>query len=192
MHDVEALNSVTTVLTLLANGAVAALCLVGLAAAVGDCGRRQASRIMGWVGPRGCRIAFGVAAVSTAGSLYYSEVIGFTPCALCWEQRICMFPLVPVLAVGVLRRDRKIAWYAAPFAVVGAGIALNQWLLERSSSLPLAAASRSPLPLCDVPYFQKLGYVTLAFMDLSAFLLIASVLAIAILYDRAPRSDQRR
>jgi disulfide bond formation protein DsbB len=36
---------------------------------------------------------FVVAAVATGGSLFYSEVMGFVPCELCWYQRICMYPL---------------------------------------------------------------------------------------------------
>ena len=38
-------------------------------------------------------IAFLVAATATAGSLYFSEVADFTPCRLCWFQRIAMYPL---------------------------------------------------------------------------------------------------
>ena len=47
------------------------------------------------------RLAFSVAAVSTAGSLWFSEVGDFVPCELCWYQRILMSPLVVVLGVAV-------------------------------------------------------------------------------------------
>ena len=42
--------------------------------------------------------AWGIAAVATAGSLFFSEVMGLPPCILCWYQRICLFPLVVILA----------------------------------------------------------------------------------------------
>ncbi len=58
--------------------------------------------------------------MATAGSLFYSEVKHLIPCDLCWYQRVCMYPLVAILAVGVLRRDRTVLWYAAPFVAVGA------------------------------------------------------------------------
>ena len=35
-----------------------------------------------------------VASIATAGSLYFSEVMGLYPCDLCWIQRIGMYPLV--------------------------------------------------------------------------------------------------
>ena len=55
-----------------------------------------------------------VAVVATAGSLYFSEVADFVPCRLCWFQRICMYPLVAVLVVGAMLRDRNARWYALP------------------------------------------------------------------------------
>ncbi|MYB29272.1 MAG: disulfide bond formation protein B, partial [Acidimicrobiaceae bacterium] len=32
-------------------------------------------------------LALAIATVSTAGSLYYSEVAGYLPCEMCWYQR---------------------------------------------------------------------------------------------------------
>ena len=52
-------------------------------------------------------LAWIVATVTTLGSLYYSEHAGFVPCELCWYQRIVMYPLVIVLGVAWLRRDRR-------------------------------------------------------------------------------------
>ena len=54
-----------------------------------------------------CAFAWIVATVTTLGSLYYSEHAGFMPCELCWYQRILMYPLVIVLGVAALRRDRS-------------------------------------------------------------------------------------
>jgi hypothetical protein len=47
-----------------------------------------------------------VAVLATATSLTLSEIYHLVPCVLCWYQRICMFPLVVILGVGILRRDR--------------------------------------------------------------------------------------
>ncbi|MFM8382996.1 MAG: disulfide bond formation protein B, partial [Actinomycetota bacterium] len=38
----------------------------------------------------GLWLAWSIAAVATAGSLYFSEVADYVPCRLCWFQRICM------------------------------------------------------------------------------------------------------
>ena len=42
-----------------------------------------------------------IACISTLGSLFFSYVMEFAPCILCWYQRICLFPLVIILARGL-------------------------------------------------------------------------------------------
>lgn len=37
--------------------------------------------------------AWTIALASMAGSLFFSEVMQFAPCVLCWYQRIAMYPL---------------------------------------------------------------------------------------------------
>ena len=49
-------------------------------------------------------LSLSVAAVSTMGSLIYSEVIGFIPCEYCWYQRYIMYPLSILLIYVVLLR----------------------------------------------------------------------------------------
>ena len=68
-------------------------------------------------------VAWTQAVVATAGSLYFSEVMDLQPCVLCWYQRILMYPLAAVLAVGILRRDRGIAAYVLPLTLLGLAIA---------------------------------------------------------------------
>ena len=50
-------------------------------------------------------LAWLVALLATAGALFLGEVMGKTPCALCWYQRIAMFPLALILGVGLLEPD---------------------------------------------------------------------------------------
>jgi disulfide bond formation protein DsbB len=181
VHDPTTANAFFTVLTILADAAVVALVAVGLGALVSVRGRALADHLVRAVGPNARGLALLVAATATAGSLYYSEVVGFTPCELCWFQRICMYPLVAVLAVGVLRRrDRAAGWYAAPLVAVGAPLGLYHWLVERVPSLASSTSCSLAAP-CAVPYFEELGYITLAFMAMSAFVLIGALL----LVDRA-------
>ena len=47
-------------------------------------------------------LAWLLALVATAGALFLGEVMGKTPCVLCWYQRIAMFPLVLVLGMGLV------------------------------------------------------------------------------------------
>jgi disulfide bond formation protein DsbB len=179
-------NSLFTVLTFLANVAFLALLLVGLAALVSKGGRRFATGVLGSLGPYARPAAATVAVVTMFGSLYYSEIAGYLPCELCWYQRIVMYPLSAILVVGVLRKDRGVIWYAAPFVVVGAPLALYHWLVERVPSFAEGSSCSVFVP-CSVPYFEELGYLTLAFMDMSAFLLIGALLVVDWRAHRVPK-----
>ena len=182
--DVQTANTLFTVLTIAANVAFVVLSVVGIAVLVSPSGRRLGTRVVDAIGPYARPTAAAVAVVTVLGSLSYSELAGFLPCELCWYQRIVMYPLALLLVVGVLRRDKAVFWYAAPFVVIGVPLALYHWLVERVSWFTSSTAC-SAFVSCNIPYFEKLGYVTLAFMDLSSFLLIGALLMVGRTHDRA-------
>jgi disulfide bond formation protein DsbB len=177
MDHVDVANTFFTILTLLANAAVAIAVLLALGAIVSPRIRELSVAVLAAVGPSARLLAWIVAAVATLGSLYYSEIANFVPCRLCWYQRICMYPLAVILLVGLLLRDRRVRWYAAPFVVIGAPISLYHWLVERVDFFAESSSCSAEAP-CTVPWFEELGYVTLAFMALSAFLLIGTLLLV--------------
>lgn len=165
-----------TALTLLADAAVVGAMVLGLTRFV-PAGRRLGDAVVDAVGPSARRIAGLVAVVATLGSLYYSEVAHYTPCRLCWYQRICMYPLAVVLLVGLVRRDRGGRAYAWPFVIVGVPLSTYHWLVERVDLFERTSACSDTAP-CSVPWFQTLGFVTLAFMAASAFLLVGVLLLV--------------
>ena len=89
-------------------------------------------------------LAWLLALLATAGALFLGEVMGKTPCVLCWYQRIAMFPLVLVLGMGLFVSDARSVRYALPLAGVGWGIAayhlLPRVLPGAGSALPTLAA----------------------------------------------------
>ena len=70
------------------------------------------------------------ALMATLGSLYASEVLKFAPCVLCWYQRVAMYPLIPILIVGILKKDKNLPLYVFPLAIFGALVAFYQVLLQ--------------------------------------------------------------
>jgi disulfide bond formation protein DsbB len=130
----------------------------------------------------GLWLAFLVALVTTLGSLYYSEIAHFTPCKLCWYQRIAMYPLTLTLFVAALRNDRRVAFYVLPVAVVGAAFSIYQTQLQ---AFPHQHSSFcSTTEPCTVRYVWEFGFVSLPFMALSAFAFIITMTS--ILVRRAP------
>jgi disulfide bond formation protein DsbB len=117
-----------------------------------------------------------VALLATAGSLYFSEVARFTPCTLCWYQRIAMYPLVIILGVAMLRGRRRAPTGAAPLAAIGAVIAAYHVALEWIPALDAGACAVS-VPCTDV-WFRVFGVISLPTLALTAFLLILTLLLV--------------
>jgi len=114
-------------------------------------------------------LAFAVALVATVGSMYYSGIVHFRPCRLCWWQRIFMYPLVPILAIAAVRRDRLGALYAAVLALGGLGYsayhAQLRWFPEQGSSCEAEAA-------CTSVWVNTFGFVSIPFMAFCGFLAV--------------------
>jgi disulfide bond formation protein DsbB len=123
-------------------------------------------------------LAWLVATVATAGSLYYSEVVGFEPCRLCWYQRIAMYPLVPLLGVAALRRDDAVRWYAGPLVAVGAAVAAYHAWLQAFPAEGGSAFCTLTVP-CTTRHVWEFGFVSLPFMALTGFVTIGVLLLIA-------------
>ena len=68
--------------------------------------------------------AFVVSLAATLGALYIGEVLGQTPCILCWYQRIAMFPLVVLLGIAAFRGDETVRVYVLPLAATGLAVAI--------------------------------------------------------------------
>ena len=135
--------------------------------------RRPFDALVAVVGPDALRLAWLVALVAMAGSLYFSEVRHFAPCPLCWYQRIAMYPLALVLGIAAVTDDRRIGRYVLPVALVGAAISSYHYQLERFPDQEAVACSKE-IP-CTTIWFEQFGYITLPLLALSAFLLIAAL-----------------
>lgn len=122
----------------------------------------------------GLWLAWSIAAVATAGSLYFSEVADYVPCRLCWFQRICMYPLAGILLVAAVRNDRSARWYALPLLLAGIGISAYHYLIEWRPAWGEGACGIGPS--CTDVWFRRLGFMTLAGMALSGFLAMLALL----------------
>lgn len=113
-----------------------------------------------------------VAAVATAGSLTYSEVVGFVPCFLCWVQRGFMYPLVIIAAwAGRASRRSERVWLA-PFVVAAGGFMVSVWhYLEQTIPGLSIGACEVGVP-CGAKYVNQFGFVSIPFMAGCGFLLI--------------------
>ena len=115
--------------------------------------------------------AWVISVVSTLGSLFFSEVMGYPPCSLCWYQRICMYPLVLILATGLFPLDQKVYRFSMPLALIGWFFALYHNLLHWGIIPESAAPCRQGIA-CSTVYIDWLGFITIPLLSLVAFSLI--------------------
>lgn len=113
-----------------------------------------------------------IALIATTGSLFFSEVMNLPPCLLCWYQRIAMYPLVIVIAVGIIIRDARLKFYALPLALSGLAISFYHNLLYYGI-LPESAAPCTQGVSCTSRQIEWFGFITIPLMALVAFSLIA-------------------
>jgi disulfide bond formation protein DsbB len=128
-------------------------------------------------------LAWIIALLSMVGSLFFSEVMGYPPCVLCWYQRIAIYPLVLIVAVGIVLRDRRMKFYALPLAAVGFLIALYHNLLYYGV-IPESITPCSEGASCTTVQIQWLGFITIPLMALVGF----AVICICLLLYR-PREE---
>lgn len=118
------------------------------------------------------------ACIATGGSLYFSEVMDLPPCVLCWYQRILMYPLTAILAVGILRRDRGLWLYVVPLSLLGLAIATYHNLLYYGV-LPESAQPCRLGVSCTARQIEWLGFATIPLMALAAFAVVTGCAAFA-------------
>jgi disulfide bond formation protein DsbB len=186
--SVETASLFFALLAVIAQAATVAALVLGCAALAGSTRARSALRaVQAEVAQTGRWLAAGVAAVCTAGSLWFSEVAGFPPCRLCWYQRFAMYPLVVLLAVAAATRGTRTGGVAAATGAVlaVAGLLTATWhiLIERFPDLEGRAAC-DPANPCSIIWVERFGYVTIPVMALSGFALILTLLVLS----RPPRS----
>jgi disulfide bond formation protein DsbB len=129
--------------------------------------------------------AWAVALVATVGSLFFSEVMGLPPCALCWYQRVAMYPLVLVIAAGIVTRDGRVRAYALPLCLAGLAVSVYHNLLYYGL-IPETLAPCSEGASCTERQIEWFGLVTIPLLGLASFVAVALCL---LFYRRNAESE---
>lgn len=114
-----------------------------------------------------------VAAVATAGSLYFSLGLGLVPCELCWYQRILMYPLVVVLGVAAFERRARVWRTVLPLSLGGAALAAYHSYIQVNP--PPGGGTCTVGGGCTAVLYPMLGgLLTIPRLSLLAFLLVSA------------------
>jgi disulfide bond formation protein DsbB len=112
--------------------------------------------------------AWFVSLIAMLGSLYFSNVRGFPPCVLCWYQRICLYPLVLIIPIGIIKKDKNIYSYVLGLSGIGFLIGLYHNLLYYNI-IPEAAAPCVNGVSCTTKFIEYFGFLTIPLLSLIAF-----------------------
>jgi disulfide bond formation protein DsbB len=156
-------------LTLIGNVIIVLFALLMIKSVFWEKARNLKRKMLGLAPKYAVPFAFTVALISTLGSLYFSEIANFVPCELCWFQRIFMYPQVILFGIALFKKDKGVFSYALPLSIIGACIAgYNYWLQMSGSVSTTCSAGVS----CATAPFFSYGFITIAYMALTGFLLI--------------------
>ena len=143
------------------------LAIVAIVVAVGTAIALVRGRVPSWLRDDvALPLATAIAATATGGSLLLSEVAGYLPCALCWYQRIAMYPLVLIVGIAAMRGDREVWRTALPLSAIGGAISIWHILIEQNPGWGGPCDDTAP---CTIIWVEELGFLTLPTMALVAF-----------------------
>lgn len=120
-------------------------------------------------------VVLAISFIAMLGSLFFSEVMSYTPCVLCWYQRIALYPLVFIFLVGSFQTPRATFMFSAPLVCTGWIIALYHNLLHYGIVPESASPCVSGVP-CSTVYINWFGFITIPLLSLIAFSLIGFLL----------------
>jgi len=121
---------------------------------------------MGWL----------LVSVSTTISLFFSSVLEYEPCVLCWYQRICLFPMIFILAAGLFPTfDKSVIKYALPLSIAGGLTAFYHTLLY-AGIIPESIQPCSKGVSCTEKYIELFGFVSIPMLSFLAFSTLVALL----------------
>ncbi len=120
-------------------------------------------------------IGFLVSLLAVASSFFYSNVIGFAPCELCWWQRVFLYPQVILFGVALYNekinkvQDELVFLYSLALSLIGGGIAFFQYYGQMFNPAVLGACAAQGVSCAQI-FFVSFGYITIPMMSLTAYL----------------------
>ena len=132
-------------------------------------------------------LSFITASIATLGSLFFSEIMEFIPCSMCWYQRIFMYPLVFIFLINMLYPDDKIVKYAMPLVLTGWAFSIYHNLLMFDIIPESIVPCVQGVP-CSTEYINWFGFITIPFLS---FLAYSTILILLLLIKKGISSNEK-
>ena len=118
-------------------------------------------------------LGFLITLIAVSGSLFYSEIIGFVPCKLCWYQRIFMYPQVILFLIAFKsKRNMGIIWNSLILSLFGGAIAGYHYMMQMGLVSDIGCDVVGFSAKCSEFFSLAYGFITIPMMSLTAFVLL--------------------
>ncbi len=117
-----------------------------------------------WVGKHAVVVGLLTALAAVLGSLFYSNMVGFPPCYLCWWQRVAIYPLLVLFVVAIRNGGRDVFKYVLPLSVIGLVLSVYHSYVQWGGT-PLIPCDATAS--CSKLYVYAFGYITIPTMSLT-------------------------
>ena len=109
-----------------------------------------------------------ISVASIFGSLFFSEVMKFPPCNLCWYQRIFIYPVALIVLAGLFTDSKDTDKFVTPFAIMGLVFSIYHNLVYyKFIQVIVPCTETAP---CTAEQLNYLGFITIPLLSLVAFL----------------------
>ncbi|MCA1022563.1 disulfide oxidoreductase [Halobacillus litoralis] len=131
-------------------------------------------------------IIWALSLTAVAGSLFFSEVLGFPPCEWCWYQRILMYPLVVIYGTALVKKNMAVALPGLFMSGIGMGVSVWHYSLQKIPAL--SAGDSCGLVPCSGQYINLFGFITIPFLAGTAFIIIFIIHVLTVKKEGSHRS----
>lgn len=139
--------------------------------------------IFQFVGKNALSLGFLLSLAVVGGSLFYSDIVGFEPCTLCWWQRVFLYPLVVIFGVGVRSGIAGVWSMVLPLTGLAGVVSLYQSYVNLGGTSLLSCTSAGGA--CSRLYVSEFGYINIPTMALTAIVYIL----LLYVFDRAYKNQ---
>lgn len=142
-----------------------------------DNGRENQTKFTTKILANGVFASFVVILLSMMGSLFYSNIIGFEPCILCWYQRIFIFSQIFLLGIALFKKyTNEIYRYTLGLSIIGGLFSLYHFYIKMTGNSPLPCSALGVSSVdCTQQLVIKFGYINIPMMALTTFLFVGTI-----------------
>jgi len=118
-------------------------------------------------------IGFGATLVAMLGSLFYSDIMWYEPCKLCWYQRIFIYSQVFLFGIALFIKNRVIVINSLVLSTIGIFISIYHYLIQTGIIKTWSCSIAGDYTASCSDYFvMSYGYITIPMMAITILSLV--------------------